>query len=520
MLFVFFVLLVLNRYANKLGRRLLVPALTILTLGISVLLFRFDGFNGEMLPQVKWRFGSQQQGQWQATPVATPATSEDVQQTPASFALANSTQFLGSNRNGLVNERLFEVPSSDSEVDVLWDIPVGEGWSSFSVVRDRAVTLEQRDEMECVTCYRLGDGQLMWIDEHKARHQNPLGGIGPRSTATIVDGRIYAMGAMGFLRVMDLQTGDRIWTGDLLAEAGWTALQFSSAAPWGQSQSPLVIESLGLVVVGFGGPVDPSQVDDEGMTDTSKSLIAFDWKTGDVKWKTGRDQFSYASPMLLTLDGKQQIVSVNEKTISGHEPASGEVLWTFAWPGQTNGGANCASAIAVDASRFLVGKGYGGGSALVQVTQTTSDSGRQNAVDQATVDSASVDWRWSASDTWTSSRVLKTKFNHTCVDGDVGFAISNGTLQAADLKQADVLWNQSRRDRFGQGQLMLVDDVLVAQSEPGDVVFVAADPSGYKELGRLDALDSKTWNIPTIAGRHLIVRNDRQAICYLLPAKK
>jgi hypothetical protein len=65
----------------------------------------------------------------------------------------------------------------------------------------------------------------------------------------------------------------------------------------------------------------------------------------------------------------------------------------------------------------------------------------------------------------------------------------------------------------------LVEDTIVAQSEMGEVVFVAADPAEYRELMRLPAMDSKTWNIPTIAGRHLLVRNDRQAICFLLPER-
>ncbi len=81
------------------------------------------------------------------------------------------------------------------------------------------------------------------------------------------------------------------------------------------------------------------------------------------------------------------------------------------------------------------------------------------------------------------------------------------------------LWAQPRNVRLGQGQLLLVGDVLVGQAESGEVVFVAANPSEYQELFRLPAMESKTWNIPTIAGRHLLVRNDRQAFCFLLPAQ-
>jgi outer membrane protein assembly factor BamB len=46
-------------------------------------------------------------------------------------------------------------------------------------------------------------------------------------------------------------------------------------------------------------------------------------------------------------------------------------------------------------------------------------------------------------------------------------------------------------------------------------------PEGFTETGRIeDALSSMTWNVPAVAGRILLVRNDREAVCYLLPKKK
>ena len=127
---------------------------------------------------------------------------------------------------------------------------------------------------------------------------------------------------------------------------------------------------------------------------------------------------------------------------------------------------------------------------------------------------------WIAEAVWTSSRVLKTKFTHACVDGSIAYAINNGHLEAVNIPEGLSNWKQSRRDRLGQGQLLLVDDVLIGQAESGEIVLVEADPNEYRELIRLPALTAKTWNIPSIAGRHLLVRNDREAYCFLLPAKE
>ena len=204
--------------------------------------------------------------------------------------------------------------------------------------------------------------------------------------------------------------------------------------------------------------------------------------------------------MLLNLAGQRQIVSVNEQTITGHTVETGDQLWSFEWIGQSNGGANCASVIPAGTNQFVIGKGYGGGSALVEVT--ANENGELNA-----------------EAIWTSSRVLKTKFTHACVDGAVAYAINNGSLEAVNIPEGLSNWQQSRRERLGQGQLLLVDDILIGQAEAGGVLFALANPNEYQELLRLPALEAKTWNIPTIAGRHLLVRNDRQAFCFLRPAR-
>jgi len=277
---------------------------------------------------------------------------------------------------------------------------------------------------------------------------------------------------------------------DLIQKAGWGQTESEAMITWGRATSPLIVDGQ-ICVIPFGGPAANAK--------TGRSLIALDAATGNTIWAAGEDQVSYASPALLTLGGIRQIVSVNEKTITGHQIEDGNVLWQVDWPGQSNGGANCAMVMPAGNNQFLVGKGYGGGSGLYAVTQNEGD--------------------WKADVLWKSTRVLKTKFTHAAVKGDVAFAISNGSLEAVSISDGERLWMQGRRTRLGQGQILLVDDLIVGQSESGEVVLVAADPTEYRELLRLPALTSKTWNVPTVAGRHLLVRNDREVICFLLPER-
>ena len=480
-----YVLYQLHCLVKQSGYRYVVPGLAVAVVATLAVMFRLEGFSGEMMPQFAYRFSNDRM----AFRSLGESTSDDS--VAGDQALADSTGFLGSDRTAVILDRQFDIPKAIDEAEVVWDQGIGDGWSSFAVSGDRAVTLEQRDDIECVTCYRLSDGELLWMVSHEARHEHALGGVGPRSTPTIDAGRVYAQGATGMLWCLDLANGDEIWSVDLLDLAGWDKLASEAAITWGRSGSPLVIDGE-LCVVPFGGP--------ELNAKTGRSLLAVDAQTGKTRWAAGEDQISYASPGLLTLGGQRQIVSVNEKTITGHRVDDGTVLWETEWFGESNGGANCAMAVQAGPNRFLIGKGYGGGSALFEVTKP-----------------AGV---WKVEPIWESNRILKTKFTHAAVVDDVAYAISNGSLEAVGIEEGERSWSQGRRSRFGQGQILVVEDVIVGQTEPGEVVFVAADPSEYRELLRLPALTAKTWNVPTIAGRHLLVRNDRQAICFRLPERR
>ncbi len=147
--------------------------------------------------------------------------------------------------------------------------------------------------------------------QHEPIHQNPLGGVGPRSTPTIEGDLVYAQGATGTLWCVNWTTGETIWSVDLLKEAGWDQTASEEAISWGRAGSPLLVD--GLCVVPFGGPSeneqDGAQLDCAAMRSRARSVGPPD-----------QDQISYASPGLLTLAGSRQIVS-RQRTIDHGSPS-------------------------------------------------------------------------------------------------------------------------------------------------------------------------------------------------------
>lgn len=434
-------------------------------------LFRYDGSaDGSAFPSLTWR--------WQkkaSLPELHNIAGSTATPTDAPAGAADMPRFLGAQGDGVLPEPDWQTDWKKHPPREVWRIKVGDGWSGFAVTGNRAITQEQRGEEECVTCYDLTTGRLLWSHADKARFDEAMGGIGPRATPTVdaEKGAVFTLGAKGLLNCLDLATGALRWKREVLKDT-----EAGKNLQWGKSASPLLA---GDAVVCSGG---------EG----GASLIAYRRETGEPAWKAGENGGSYSSPVLMTLAGREQIVNVNNGSVTGHDPATGAILWRFDWPG---GFPKVAQPVQVTPERFLVTSSYGVKGHLIEIQAKTG----------GTFDAASI---------WASSHP-RTKFSSASVFGDHAYASDEGTFCCVDLTTGERGW---REGRYGFGQQIRVGDAwMLVQAEKGFVALVKANPEKLDEVSRLEALSSKTWNPPTLAGRWLLVRNDREAVCYEIPTK-
>ena len=101
-------------------------------------------------------------------------------------------------------------------------------------------------------------------------------------------------------------------------------------------------------------------------------------------------------------------------------------------------------------------------------------------------------------------------------DGFV-YGLDDGILVCLDPETGKRRW---KRGRYGHGQLILVDDLLLITSEKGAVVLVEATPEKHNELARIEVFDHKTWNPPALAAPYLLVRTDSEAVCLEIPLQE
>ncbi len=440
---------------------------------------RVEGVSGNMVMKFKWTWSKPKDATlantgWKAADAADLSKVSDT----------DVTGFLGNDRTNFMAGPKLAKDWSASPPKVKWRREIGAGWSAFVSVNGFAVTMEQRGAEELVTCYQIQTGDPVWKYSIKARHENALGGIGPRSTPTIFNGKVYTLGATGHLACLDGATGKPIWTHDLHQELGLTQSDAEKMVYWGRAASCLILN--GNVIVPLGGTGEDIA-----------SLVAYDAETGKEQWRGGKEQVSYASPIYVTLDGVPQIVIVNEASVTGHNPTNGKVLWRHVWPG--NSAANASSSIphVVGANQLLLSKGYGQGSEVIELSHANDE--------------------WQVKSVAANKKALMTKFtNLTIINGNV-YGLSDGILECVSLPDLKRRWKSSG-GRFGHGQVLGVGDVILVQTEQlEEIVLVAADPSKLEVLGRMPGPTGKSWNNLCLVNNLLLARSEEEAVCYELP---
>ncbi|MCI0458567.1 MAG: PQQ-like beta-propeller repeat protein [Gemmataceae bacterium] len=389
----------------------------------------------------------------------------------------DSPEFRGRRRDGVIVGPALARDWSATPPRQLWRQPAGVGHSSFAIADGIAVTMEQREDDEAVVCYDLATGRQLWVYSYPALFENFVGGNGPRSTPTIADGEVYALGATGKLLCLDAQTGTRKWEADLLEN--------NVNITWGLSGSPLVFDNLVVVNPGVQSPSAPG------------TLTAHDRKTGKRVWAGGRAHAGYSSPMLATLGGKRQILLFDGEGLAGYDPKAGKELWRHPWPTQEN--INACQPLLLGEDRVFISSGYDVGSARLHIKEQGG--------------------RWKVEEEWRTPR-LRCRFSSPVLHEGHIYGLDEEVLVCLDARTGKRQW---RGGRYGNGQLLLVNGLLLIVTEKtGELVLVEPTPEAHRELTRFRVLgeSSITWNVPALSGGRLLVRNSEEMACYDLRAPK
>jgi len=452
-------------------RTIIALVMTAIGVGYSGLL-RNEGMSSDTTIALKWRWTptAEQQLVDAKRSQLRVKLSEDTADLDAALANPEWSDFRGPNRDGR-----YLGPAIDTEwekdPEQIWKIPVGPGWSSFSLAGKLLYTQEQRGESETVVCYEATSGKEIWAYEIDARFEESIGGPGPRATPTIAQGSLFAHGAMGDVVRLDPKTGVEVWRQNVGTIAD------RKPPTWGFSCSPLVMGS--RVIVHAGGEGD-------------KGTIALDVESGEVKWTAAAGDHSYVSPHRATIQGKQYVLMLTNVGLNILDPDDGSDVLDYEWK---TSGYRSLQPLVINDDSIILSTGLGTGTRRIELN--------------------SVDGKLSATEVWTNPRFTPDFNDMVLFEGHV-YGFTGMIFACFDANTGELKW---KGGRYGKGQVLLVEKsgALIVLSEKGEVILLKADPTSHQELARFQAINGKTWAHPVLIGDRLFVRNAEEAACYRLP---
>ena len=165
-----------------------------------------------------------------------------------------------------------------------------------------------------VACYRVADGKLLWdvnVEPGPWLFSDLRGGYTAPTPAADAE-RVYVVFGSSVIAALD-HSGKALWRKDV------KPFKFDVAL----AASPVLFGDTAIL-----------QCDE---VDRQSRLIAFDKKTGDVKWEEKRPKagFGHSTPVLATIGGKQQLLLSASNALQGLDPSNGKVLWTCEAKGDT-----------------------------------------------------------------------------------------------------------------------------------------------------------------------------------------
>ena len=364
----------------------------------------------------------------------------------------------GPNRNGVANPQPMPPLTWSDKENVLWkaEIP-GRGHGSPIVVGDQVflATAEPDRDAQSVLCFDRKTGERLWqtVVHTGGLTQQGNGKSTLASSTPACDGkRVY----INFLNAGAVHTTAL----DLTGKKVWQSKVADYVLHQGFASSPALFENLVFV-----------SADNKG----TGALVALERDTGTQVWKRNRPKLpNYASPILLDVAGKKQLLFTGCDLVTSLDPKTGSQLWEI--PGSTT---ECVTSTVTDGELMFTSGGYPKG----HIAAVRADG------------SGKVAWEVKRSVYVPSMLVHR---GHLYGVDDNGIAFCRKADTGAEV------WTGRLEGRFSASPI-LVGDKIFAVSEAGRGFVFDADPAEFKSTGP-NTIAGETMATPTICGGRIYLR--------------
>ena len=399
-------------------------------------------------------------------------------------------RFLGPTLDSKSKEMGIRTDWSEDRLPVLWNRAVGEGYSAPTVAFGRVFFFDRKDDMARVVALDATTGAEIWQAEYPTQYVDMYGYSGGPRASPVVDGdRVYLFGVEGSLRALRFEDGELLW------EIDTTGMFHVVQNFFGVGATPIVEGDLLIVMVG-GSPPDSPPIHSEQVRGDGSGIVAFDKRTGAIRYKLTDELASYSSPVIHEIGGRRWGLALMRGGLVGFDPALGKVEFEFPWRARKLESVNAATPILVDGA-VLITESYGPGGALV----------RPRPGDYEVI--------WSDSPKERSKKIAahwSTPIYHRGhIYGSSGESSGNSDIRCLEASTGRVLW----AEKLPRATLLYADGHFVVLTERGRLLLVRAQPTEFESVTEIDLgaqLGFPSWNAPVLSHGRLLIRGSKNLV--------
>lgn len=378
----------------------------------------------------------------------------------------------GPDRNGVYPETGLLQSWPEEGPELVWETTdAGPGYSSPVIAGDHLYItgMNNSRDREIFSAYTLHGEKL-----YETEYGSPWDASYPetRTTPTIVGERAWVISGQGEVVCIDITNGDIVWKleGGEVFERG--------TGRWGTAESPLVFDN--KLIYTPGGE--------------QTTMVALEKQSGELVWKSPSlgDNYGYVSPLLITHNGRRQIVTMTEENAIGVNPENGQIEWTFGEWGREGGGNITTNTPLYHEGMLFYSNGYGITSFMLELNEDATE--------------ISLAWRNEDHGTHHGGFVL--------VDGVIYGSnwISNnqGNWVAVDWNTGETLYNEEWDRGVSKGSIISAGNMLYCYDERrGMVGLVNPNRTNFEVVSqfRMTGGEGPHWSHPVIHDGILYVRH-------------
>lgn len=397
----------------------------------------------------------------------------------------NWVQFRGTNGQGISTAK--DLPERwSSEENIAWktDIP-GESWSSPIVWNDHIfLTTATEEGKNChIIAVDRKSGKMLWnktvFTQKPQQHRHQMNSYATPTPVT--DGKtVFAVFSGGGFAALDFEGNVR-----------WINTDLDFYSHHGMGCSPILYKDLLILPINHSNREEPKSLGFSEPWDKSY-LLALDKNTGKERWRgmRGMSRIAHSTPIVMQVNGKDQIISTAGDVIQGFDPVDGRLIWTIASPGEP-----CVPSPVI-------------GDGLVYSSHTNRAPVQAVRPDgQGDCTKTHIAWEQSGYTPMMSSYLYVKPYLYTCPDN---------RICCLNASTGEFLWQL----RLGTGPLnpspVYADGKIYVLSEKGitTVLKPSADPATPAEIIAKNELNNElTRASMAIAGKQLVIRTANTLWC-------